>query len=143
LPVPGSTRRACREVALKALYEIEIGRQPFDDAIRHAFEDEAMAPSAGAFAEDLVKGVMDKKEEIDAKLAALSHEWALERQACIDRNAMRIAAYELLYCPSTPPAVVINEAVELVKKFSTNESGRFVNGVLGALADSLALERAI
>lgn len=82
----------------------------------------------------LVNGVSQTRQEIDARLAALSTGWGLERQAAVDRNIMRLAAYEILYLPDIPTGASINEAVELAKKFSTAESGRFVNGVLGALA---------
>lgn len=82
----------------------------------------------------LVYGVNQSQQEIDKRLAALSTGWGLERQAAVDRNIMRLAAYEILYLPDIPTGASINEAVELAKKFSTAESGRFVNGVLGALA---------
>jgi N utilization substance protein B len=82
----------------------------------------------------LVHGVQQARQEIDMRLAALSTGWGLERQAAVDRNIMRLAAYEILYLPDIPTGASINEAVELAKKFSTAESGRFVNGVLGTLA---------
>jgi transcription antitermination factor NusB len=86
------------------------------------------------FTQMLVHGVREKQEEIDARIAGLSAGWALDRQAAVDRNIMRLAAYEILYLPDIPMGASINEAVELAKKYSTAESGRFVNGVLGALA---------
>lgn len=82
----------------------------------------------------MVHGTTEKRDEIDACLAALSTGWALDRQAAVDRNIMRLAAYELLFEPGIPAGASINEAVELAKKYSTAESGRFVNGVLGAIA---------
>ena len=131
-------RRTAREVALRALYEIEIGKQPPEDAVEHCLGDVELDEDAEHFAHELVCGVIAHKAEIDRRIEELSHEWALDRQACVDRNVMRLAAYELMYCPNIPTAATINEAVELVKKYSSRDSGRFVNGVLGALADRLA-----
>lgn len=82
----------------------------------------------------LIEGTIIRREEIDGRLDALSTGWGLERQAAVDRNIMRLAAYEILYLADIPSGATINEAVELAKKYSTAESGRFVNGILGALA---------
>lgn len=87
-----------------------------------------------AFTHKLVTGVHARQQEIDQAIEALSAGWRLERQVSVDRNILRMAGYELLFLPAIPVAVTINEAVELAKKYSTAESGRFVNGVLGALA---------
>ncbi len=87
-----------------------------------------------SMASELVQGTLAHQEEIDRRVADLSIDWALERQATVDRNILRLAAYELLYRPDAPVAAVVNEAVELAKKYSTAESSRFVNGVLGTLA---------
>jgi len=87
-----------------------------------------------AFVHKLVTGVLEHRETIDRRLADLSSGWRLERQVAVDRNIMRIAAFEMLFLPGIPTGASINEAVELAKKYSTAESGRFVNGVLGALA---------
>lgn len=92
------------------------------------------AAQIGAFLVTLVHGVTDHQKEIDSRLAALSSGWSLDRQAAVDRNIMRLAAFEMLYLPDIPTGASINEAVELAKKYSTAESSRFVNGVLGALA---------
>ena len=88
----------------------------------------------GGFAVHLVNGVIANRSVLDEKLSALSAGWSLERQVSVDRNIMRIAAYELLHLPDIPVSATINEAVEMAKKYSTAESGRFVNGVLGALS---------
>jgi N utilization substance protein B len=92
------------------------------------------AAQMAAFLLQLVHGATDHQKAIDQRLATLSTGWALDRQAAVDRNIMRLAAYEMLYVPDIPTGASINEAVELAKKYSTTESGRFVNGVLGALA---------
>lgn len=95
------------------------------------------------FAVRLVRGTLEHQDTIDVRLANAATTWRLDRQAAVDRNILRLGAFELLYMGEMPVAVTINEAVELAKKFSTAESGRFVNGVLGALAQSsLAEEQA-
>lgn len=137
------SRRAAREAALKALYQIEVGSQDPEEAIGNALDETPLDAVAEQFVRELVLGTLERQAEIDEKIGGMSHEWALERQPAVDRNVMRLAAYELLYCPGIPPAATINEAVELVKMYSTAESGRFVNGVLGALADSLPVEGAV
>lgn len=80
-----------------------------------------------------MRGVRSEQRDLDDRLAALITDYSLERVAAIDRNVMRIAAYELFHLPEVPPAVTLNEAVEIAKKYSTAESGKFVNGVLGKL----------
>jgi N utilization substance protein B len=90
-----------------------------------------------AFVHKLVTGVLAQRDSLDRRLVGLASGWSLERQVAVDRNIMRLAAYEMLFVPGIPAGVSINEAVELAKKYSTAESGRFVNGVLGALAAGL------
>ncbi|MGC8668420.1 MAG: transcription antitermination factor NusB [Chthonomonadales bacterium] len=104
------------------------------DAIADAFRRHAPeAAAVASFAIRLVTGTRDHMPELDRRLAALSAHWSLWRQAAVDRNILRLAAFELLF-EHEPAAAIINEAVELAKKYSTDESGRFVNGILGALA---------
>lgn len=88
-----------------------------------------------AFTYKLVEGVAARRDEIDTAIEALASGWRLERQVAVDRNILRLAGFEMLFLPGIPTAASINEAVELAKKYSTTESGRFVNGVLGALAN--------
>ncbi len=82
----------------------------------------------------LVHGIMQHREAIDDELAALAPHWPMERQSAVDRNILRMAAYELMRMPETPRAVVMNEAIEIAKRYSTAESSQFVNGVLAAVA---------
>lgn len=96
-----------------------------------------------AFTRRLVMGTRAQVAEIDRQLSELAAGWSLDRQVIVDRNILRLAAYEILYLPSIPTAVAINEAVELAKKYSTAESSRFVNGVLGALAAQAAEQRGV
>jgi N utilization substance protein B len=104
------------------------------DQMEHTFLRHLPASlHTASFAQTLVRGVLEKRQEIDDRLSALSTGWALDRQATVDRNIMRLAAYEILYLPDIPAGATINEAVEIAKKYSTAESGRFVNGILGSL----------
>jgi N utilization substance protein B len=89
------------------------------------------------FAEPLVRGVVAKMPEVDAKLRTLADNWDFERLAVVDRNILRLAVYEMLFRPEIPPVVSINEAIEIAKKFSTAESGKFVNGLLDRVKKEL------
>jgi N utilization substance protein B len=116
------------------LFQIDVGKQPADEVIEGALEQSVLEGPNAQFAQDLVRGALTNQARIDRQLAELTAEWSLERQAAVDRNILRLTAFEILYMPETPVASVINEAVELAKKYSTADSGRFVNGVLGALS---------
>jgi len=127
------TRRHARELALQTLFSIELGRHD-----PHAALDEALARPGvrdeRGFVRDLVLGTLDHASESDQIVAPLLQDWTLERIPTVDRLILRMAVYELQYAPQTPRVVAINEAIELAKKFSTEESGRFVNGVLASVA---------
>jgi transcription antitermination protein NusB len=84
-----------------------------------------------------VAGVAAHRDEIDGLLRTAAHDWSLERMAVLDRAVLRLATYELAHCPDVPTGAVVDEAVELAKQYSTDESGRFVNGILGTLARQL------
>jgi N utilization substance protein B len=125
------TRRFARELALQTLYSVEVGKH--DPAT--ALEEALSSPSAAeqrAFVRDLVFGTIEHGAESDALIAPLLEGWTRERRPLLDRIVLRMSFYELIFHKETPPAVVINEAVELAKKFSTEDSGRFVNGVLAS-----------
>lgn len=129
-----NTRREARELALRMLFELDLGKQPVDEVVQAALAQSHLDETHQTLAEELVRGTLAHQAQIDARMAALATDWALDRQAAVDRNILRLASFELLYRPDAPVAAVVNEAVELAKKYSTAESGRFVNGVLGALA---------
>lgn len=103
-----------------------------DEAISTARENVDAAPQVFEYAEMLVLGVREHREEIDKLIERLSVDWPLARQPAVDRNTLRLAVFEIAHVESTPPVVVVNEAVEIVKKFSTADSGKFINGVLAA-----------
>jgi len=100
-------------------------------------EDRVAPPKIREFAEVRVRGVTAHLDEIDAKLTAYTQNWALHRMGSVERNVLRLAFYELLYCPDVPAPVVLNEAIDLAKYFSNADAGRFVNGVLDRLNKDL------
>ena len=127
-----TSRRFARELALQALYGAEVG---------HRTPAEMLDENAGrvddgegrAFVRDLVLGTLEHAAESDAAIVPLLEGWTLERLPTIDRIVLRMSVFELQHRADTPPPVVLNEAVELAKKFSTEDSGRFVNGVLSRI----------
>lgn len=127
------TRRQAREAALQSLYALEVGKARLADTIKSSVEQSGLEGDQAQFMRELVTGVFEKQIVLDELLAPLVTEWDYERVAVIDRNVLRLATYELYFCPGIPPLSTIDEAIELAKKFSTAESGKFVNGVLGKL----------
>ena len=90
------------------------------------------------FAEKLIRGAIEKKLDIDSSIEKFAKKWKIDRMAIVDRNIMRIATYEMLFCPEIPPVVSINEAVEIAKSFGGEESSSFINGILNGIKDSLS-----
>jgi transcription antitermination protein NusB len=126
-----SSRREARERALSLCYELDVRGQSVDELLA----DLPAPPDAYALV--LVRGVDDHREDVDAVLRKYSEHWALERMPVVDRAVLRIGCYELGWEPELPTGVVISEAVELAKHYSTKDSGRFVNGMLGRIAEDL------
>lgn len=120
-------RRRSRERALGLLYEAEAKNETADEVLRAL----PMAPEP--YAGELFVGVMSHRESIDALVGEKARSWSLTRMPAIDRQLLRLATFELLYRPDVPCAVIIDEAIELAKEYSTEDSGRFVNGILAAL----------
>jgi len=125
------TRRLARELALQTLYSIEIGHHEPAAALDATLEG-PQESTHRAFVRDLVLGTLEHSDESDALIAPLLQGWTLDRLPTIDRLVLRMSVYEMTYHHETPRAVVLNEAVELAKKFSTDDSGRYVNGVLAS-----------
>ena len=123
-------RRQARELALQLLYQHEMtGMDPA--LMQGQLEGFSSAPDpVRAFADELVRGTLAERETIDSELDRQTAHWRLERLAAVDRNILRLALYELLFQRDTPHAVVIDEAIEIAKKFGAEDSARFVNGVL-------------
>ena len=126
-------RRRARECALQMLFQIDVTSTPPAEVFQEFWIDQSPADDVRAFAEGLVRGVAQQRRALDAVLAGSSEHWRIERMAVVDRNVLRMAIYELLWQPETPPAVVIDEAIEVAKRFGGEESGAFVNGVLDAV----------
>ena len=125
------TRRDARERALSLCYELDVRGFSLDDLL-------AGLPTApDPYAVELVRGVEDHREEVDALIRKYADRWSLERMPVIDRNLLRMAVFELAHRPDVPVAVAISEAVELAKRYSTDDSGRFVNGMLGRIAEAV------
>jgi N utilization substance protein B len=131
--MPSSSRRHGREVALQALYGTEVGKRAPDEMLTELLAREASSEGR-SFVRDLVFGTLENGDESDALIAPLLEGWTLDRLPTIDRIILRMSAFELHHRREIDAAVVINEAVELAKKFSTEDSGRYVNGVLGRIA---------
>ncbi|HEX3549864.1 MAG TPA: transcription antitermination factor NusB [Candidatus Elarobacter sp.] len=128
--MPSYSRRHGREVALQALYGAEIGKRAPDEMLTELLARDASSEGR-AFVRDLVLGTLENATESDETIAPLLEGWTLDRLPTIDRIILRMSAFELNHRREVDPAVVINEAVELAKKYSTEDSGRYVNGVLG------------
>jgi N utilization substance protein B len=131
--MPSYSRRHGREVALQALYGTEVGKRAPDEMLTELLARDASSEGR-SFVRDLVLGTLENGDESDALIAPLLEGWTLDRLPTIDRIILRMSAFELNHRREIDPAVVINEAVELAKKFSTEDSGRYVNGVLGRIA---------
>ncbi len=123
-------RRRARELALQLLYQYEATGAAPEQMQAHFEEWAGVTDVTRRFADDLLRGTLEHLQEIDDELAAQTAHWRLERLAAVDRNILRLAMYELLYHGETPHAVVIDEAIEIAKKYGAEESARFVNGVL-------------
>lgn len=124
------SRRKAREIALRALYAVDMSLIPTPEALQDEFEEHPLQPDQREYAERITFGVRGNLAELDSKIEPGLSNYTLDRLAAIDRNLLRIATYELYYQPATPPAVSIDEAISLAKKYSTSESGKFINGVL-------------
>ena len=123
-------RTKARECALQVLYQIDITNAALEDALKDYWAEYQHPQNIVEFAAKIVEGTCRNKKEIDGLIGKYAENWSISRMAVVDRNVMRMAAYELLYCPDIPHKVCINEAVELAKKFADSESGKFVNGIL-------------
>jgi len=126
-----SRRRQSREFALQILYQRDAGGEAVESVIASFWESQGAAqPDIRSFAEELVRGAEQRRESIDQRILAASEHWDPARMAAIDRTILRLAIFELLHRSDIPPKVSINEYIEIAKKFSTEDSGAFVNGIL-------------
>jgi N utilization substance protein B len=136
------TRRKSRELAMQMLFQGDLGKQTPEE-VRALFwpsRDDVDAETRG-FAEELYRVATERRAEIDALIETHAQNWRLERMAVVDRNLLRAAVAELLGCPNTPAAIVINESLEIARHYGAPESVQFLNGVLDAIARSVLKQR--
>ncbi len=125
------SRRAGREMALRALFQVDLVQVSAETALSSVQED--FPETAREFARRLLLGTLERLRSIDEVLDEMARQWRVGRMPATDRNVLRLAAYEILYCDDIPAGAAINEAVDLAKAYGTESSGRFVNGVLASL----------
>ena len=132
------TRRRARRITLETLYEYDLAAHPPFEVLARRLADQPLETAGIEFSRRLIQGVLDYQPEMDALIARYAPEWPLDQMAVIDRNILRMAIYEFMFGHVTPVKVAINEAVELAKIYGSDSAPRFVNGVLGTLADKAA-----
>ncbi len=132
------TRRKSRELALQMLFQADMGRQDMEQ-VRHTFwtERAGIADDVRGFADDLFRTAVERAGEIDGLIERHAENWRMDRMAAVDRNILRSGVAELLAFPATPRPVIINEAIEIARRFSSPESVQFINGVLDSVARDL------
>jgi N utilization substance protein B len=135
----GSRRRG-REAALKVLYSMEMNPGPVEEVFKQVLECGKEPEGALEFARQLAERTIDQMEEIDGRIRDASLKWDIDRMAAVDRNVLRLAVSELTGQEGTPVRVVLNEAIELAKRYGGEESGTFVNGILDRIRIDLGLE---
>ncbi len=132
-------RRRARELAMQALFYMDSRNNSSQESVERFCQNFSPSPKMIPFFLKLVEGVLSAQPETDALIEAYSRNWKIHRMSLVDRNVMRIAIYELLYCTDLPAKVSINEAVDIGKKFGTEESGAFINGIIDSIR--LAMEK--
>jgi N utilization substance protein B len=134
-------RRKARIAALQALYELDCTKHKAEEALAHLRAEETLTQEALSFSEELVKGVLQNKSELDTLIKRFAPAFPPEQMSIIDRNILRLAIFESSFSDKTPLKVAINEAVELAKKFGSDSSPRLINGVLGSVTTELGVEQ--
>jgi len=132
-----SGRRQTREWIMQFLFQLDFNPEPVDIALKDFWEGKDPNERERTYAEEVIKGVVQHKDELDDRLSQYAKRWDSERMGAVDRTVMRVALFEMLYRDDVPPVVSINEAVHFAKDFSSFQSGRFVNGVLDRIRREL------
>jgi len=128
-------RRKAREHALQILFQLDIRKEkPTATALKHFWAEYEPDEEVRNFAEEIVKGTFKHLTKINEHIHQCAKNWSLDRMSVVDRNVLRMAVYEILYRMDIPTSVTINEAIEIAKKFGTDDSGAFVNGILDSVA---------
>ena len=133
-------RRKARELALQVLYQIDLTGLEAAPALELFCEHFEVSNKSMPYTRLLVQGVIDNRQELDSLIGSHAENWRPERMSVIDRNILRLALYELRYQNDVPPKVVINEAIEVAKRFGNEESGPFINGILDAIRKTMLTE---
>jgi transcription antitermination protein NusB len=130
------SRRLAREIAFKTLFQYDVGNNDVEPALSEMLDESGLSGESARFARELAEGAASNKAAIDNELSRHLVGWTLSRLAGVDRSILRLAAYELLYRDDIPGAVTINEALEITKKFHSEEASKFINGILDNIARS-------
>ncbi len=130
-------RRQGRELALQLLFQVEMTQDGLPEVAARFWRSRQVDPSARAFADKLATGTLSQLQEIDRRIETAAENWRLERMAAVDRNVLRLAVYELISHGATPPAVIIDEAIEVVRRFGAPESAPFINGILDSIRQAI------
>ena len=131
------TRRQAREIAMQALFYMDMRNNVSIEMLEHFCGNFCPSKKIQPFFLKLVNGVLGARGELDALIERFSKNWDITRMSGVDRNVMRIAVFELIYCDDIPPKVSINEAVDVGKKFGTEDSGAFINGIMDSIREEL------
>lgn len=134
-------RRRAREFALQVLYQIDIAGYRADKAYENCLKNLCPHEGVKGFSLELVNGVVEYKKEIDDLIKKYSEHWVLDRMAVVDKNILRVAIFELIYCDDLPYKVSIDEAIELAKRYGADDSPSFINGILDNIARKSLLEK--
>lgn len=127
-----SKRKDARELLLKVLFQVEVGKLPLDEVLATTREQVRPSDEDWEYVEPAARAVLAEADRLDEIIGELAEGWRLDRLAKVDKNVLRAALWELRQRPQVPVSVVVNDAVEIAKKYSTEDSGRFVNGILGS-----------
>ena len=133
------TRRHARELAMQALFYMDTQQNGSPQMLERFCENFNLPQKVRPFFLQLVNGVLSAQPQIDTLIERYSKNWKVQRMSCVDRNVMRLAVFEMLFCPDIPPKVSINEAIDVAKKFGTQESGAFINGIVDRIR--IAIEK--
>ncbi|MGD0621640.1 MAG: transcription antitermination factor NusB [Thermacetogeniaceae bacterium] len=134
------SRRRAREMAMQVLFQVDVGKARPESALVYTLNECRATGATADFTRTLVAGTLEHQQQIDDYLTQYATDWDLPRMANVDRNILRLSLFEMLYYPTTPVNVAIDEALELAKTFSHKDAPRFINGILGRIAKEVAAE---
>ena len=126
------SRTTARRLAMQAVFQSEVSKEDIKRSLVNLFDEEKLTQEAKEFADRLANGIDSHRSEIDATIQKLSKNWSFDRISLVEKSILRLAIYEMTHEKDTPKAVVINEAIELAKRYSSEESAAFIHGILGS-----------